>query len=203
MKLYTFPPAPNPARVNFFVNEKKLAADADLDLEIVIVNLLKGEQNGPEFRRLNPVGTLPVLELDDGTVIRESLPIMELLEELYPEPALIGESPLERARIRSIERSIEINVLLRIARAVHATRSPLGLPANRAVAENELKRLPAALERVNRTLEDSEFVAGQRPSIADCTLLAGLNFARFGQLQIDGDYPHLNRWQEQYALRHL
>lgn len=202
MKLYTFPPAPNPARVNFFINEKRLAG-ADLDLEIVITNLLTGEQQKPEFLKLNPVGTLPVLELDDGTVIRESLPIMEFLEEIYPAPPLIGDSPRERARIRSIERSIEMNVLARVARAVHATRSPLGLPANPALAENELKRLPAALQRVDELLSDRDFAAGAQPSIADCTLLAAMNFARFGELQIDGDYPHLTRWQELYALRHL
>lgn len=203
MKLYTFPPAPNPARVNFFVNEKRMAAGADLNLEIVTVNLLHGEQNEPEFRQLNPAGTLPVLELDDGTVIRESLPIMELLEELYPKPSLIGANPLERARIRSIERAIEMNVLLRIVRAVHAIRSPLGLPANPALADNELKRLPGGLERVDHMLSDADFVAGDQPTIADCTLLAALNFARFGQLEFSGDYPNLQRWHELYALRHL
>jgi glutathione S-transferase len=149
MKLYTFPPAPNPARVNFIVKEKQSSADSVLDLEIIIINLLKGEQ------------------------------------------------------IRSIERSIEMNVFLRIVRAVHATNSPLSLPANPALAENELKRLPVALERVNQMLGNNDFVTGERPSIADCTLLAALNFARLGQLDIDGDYPHLQRWHELYALRHL
>ena len=134
MKLYTFAVAPNPARVHFFLNEKVKGSEVAIDVQEVTVNFLTGEQKQPEFLAKNPAGTLPVLELDNGTCLLESLPIMEYLEELYPVPSLIGRSPLERARIRGVERNIEINILLRVIRAVHATRSPLGLPANPALA---------------------------------------------------------------------
>jgi glutathione S-transferase len=197
VKLYTFPPAPNPARVGFYLREK------GLEIDQVMVDFRLNEQNSPEHLARNPVGVVPVLELDDGTCLTESLAIIEYLEELHPEPPMIGRNPLERALTRAREREIEMNVLLRVVRYVHAANSPLGWPPNPAIAEAEAARLPGALERVAGYLADGEFVMGDRPSIADCTLLAGVNFARaFTPDLVDGP-PALNRWFESYALRHL
>lgn len=197
MKLFTFPPAPNPARVGFYVREK------GIELETVLVDFLKGEQNSPEHLARNPAGTAPVLELDDGSYLTESLVIMEYLEELYPDPPMIGTDPLSRARVRAVERDIEFAVMLRIIRYVHASKSPLGLPPNPAVAEQELARLPNGLKRVEARLEGNEFVMGEAPTIADCTLLAALNFGRFADLEPGADYPNVAAWFERYALRHL
>jgi len=197
MKLYHFPAAPNPARVLFYVREK------GIDLDLVLVDFTRSEQRAPGFLEKNPAGVLPVLELDDGSCLTESLAIMEFLEELYPEPPLLGSDPVTRARTRAMERFIELNVLLRVIRAVHATHSPLGLPPNPALAEHELAQLPAALGRVDEQIGDSEFVMGERPSIADCTLLAAVNFARFGKLPLDPGLTRLHGWFERYALRHL
>jgi len=207
MKLYHFPVAPNPARVLFFLNEKEHArttVDETLPrIERVLVDFTRAEQKTPEFLALNPAGVVPVLELDDGTVLTESLPIMEYLEELMPQPSLIGRTPQLRARTRALERYIEMNLLLRVIRCVHATNSPLGLPPNPALADHESARLPDALARVDAMIGDREFVFGLTPTIADCTLLAAMNFARFGELQIDPGYRNLHRWFECYALRHL
>ena len=197
MKFYTFPPAPNPARVGFYLREK------DIELETVIVDFLKGEQNSPEHLARNPAGTAPVLELDDGSYLTESLVIIEYLEELYPDPPMIGTDPLSRARTREAERDIEFAVLLRIVRYVHAHKSPLGLPPNPAVAEQELNRLPNGLKRVESRLAGNEFVMGAAPSIADCTLLAALNFGRFADLDPGADYPNIGAWYDRFALRHL
>jgi glutathione S-transferase len=197
MKLYHFPAAPNPARVLFYVREK------GIDLELVLVDFIRGEQRSAGFLEKNPAGVLPVLELDDGTLVTESLAIIELLEELNPEPPMLGQDPVTRARTRAMERFIELNVLLRVIRAVHATNSPLGMPPDPALAAHELARLPAALTRVNEHIGSSEFVMGERPSIADCTLLAAMNFARFGELALDPGLTHLHSWFERYALRHL
>jgi glutathione S-transferase len=198
MKLFYHPVAPNPAKVLYYANEKKLP-----DLELVLVDITRGEQRQPEFLARNPRGALPVLELDDGACLTESLPIMEYLEDLHPEPPLIGRSPLERARTRAAERYIELNVFLRIIRAVHATNSPLGLPPNPAVAENELERLPDALVRIDEMIGDRDFVVGDAPTIADCTLLAAINFARFGELELGTTFENIERWHSSYALRHL
>ncbi len=197
MKFYTFPPAPNPARVGFYLREKGIEVDT------VIVDFLKGEQNSPEHLARNPAGTAPVLELDDGSYLTESLAIIEYLEELYPEPSMIGSDPLSRARTREAERDIEFAVMLRIIRYVHALKSPLGLPPNPAVAEQELSRLPNGLKRLEARLDGNEFVMGATPSIADCTLLAALNFGRFADLDPGADYPNIGAWYERFALRHL
>jgi glutathione S-transferase len=136
VKLYTYPPAPNPARVGFYLNEK------GLEVEQVIVDFRRNEQNSPEHLARNPAGVVPVLELDDGTCLTESLAIIEYLEELHPEPPMIGRDPLERALTRARERWIEMNVLLRIARYVHAANSPLGRPPNPAIADTEAAVCP-------------------------------------------------------------
>ncbi len=199
MKLYHFPPAPNPAKVIFYVKEKDIA-----DVELVMVNFLNGEQRSPEHLARSPRGTVPVLELDDGTILTESLPIMEYLEELYPEPVMIGSTPLERARVRARERYIELNITNRLVRLVHATDSPIGLPPNPGLAESERSNLPGSLAYVNELVGDGPFVMGSGPTIADCTLLAGFNFAKFGGLDIlDEGYANLDRWFEMFALRHL
>ena len=197
MKLYSFPVAPNPARVEFYLAEKGIA------LEKVQVNLAEGEQQSPEHLARNPKGVLPVLELDDGRYLTESVAIIEFLEELYPEPPMIGTTPQERAFTRASERAIEFGIFTRIIRYVHATRSPLGLPPNPALAENEMKFLGPNLEALNSQLDGKQFVMGDRVSIADCTLLAGINFGRFGGWDIPADHTHTRRWFETFAIRHL
>ena len=146
---------------------------------------------------------MPILELDDGTCLGESQVIIEYLEERYPDPPMIGTDALSRAQTRAVERDIEMNVLLRIIRYVHASNSPLGLPKNPVIAENELARLPNGLGRVEARLANREFVMGERPSIADCTLLAALNFGRLGDFEVDDKYVNVRGWFERYALRHL
>ena len=198
MKLFYFPPAPNPGKVLFYVKEKGIT-----DLDLVLVDFLKGEQRDPEFLARSPRGTLPILELDDGQVLTESLAIIEYLEECYPEPSLIGSSAIARAQVRSRERYIELNITNRLVRLVHATNSPIGLPPNEGVAKSERTNLPGSLSYVDELVGEGPFVMGEQPSIADCTLLAGFNFANFGGLDIHHGYENLDAWFERFALRHL
>lgn len=201
MKLYFFPVAPNPTRVRLFLAEKA-AAGAEVPLEQVLVNLPEGEHRTPEHLARNPLGGLPVLELDDGTCVSESLAIIEFLEDLYPEPPLIGADPRERLLVRSLERIAELNVLAPIARYIHATDSPVGYPPNPPVADYWRERLPAGLERIDQELADGRpFVAGERPTIADCTLAAALQFGRFRKVEIDAAYGHLHGWDARYRAR--
>jgi len=198
MLLYVFPIAPNPTRVRLYLAEKR-AAGARIDLEQVNVDLREGQQRSPEHLARNPFGRLPVLQLADGTHLTESLAIIEYLEELSPDPPLIGSDPLTRARVRELERIAELGVLLPIARILHATRSPLGLPANPEVAAHYRAVLPTALEVLDARLSDGRpFVSGARPTIADCTLAAALQFARFGGVEIDPRFQALARWDRAY-----
>lgn len=201
MKLYVFPVAPNPTKVRLYVAEKR-AAGARLDVEEVAVDLTKGEQRGATHLARNPRGALPVLELDDGTHLTESLAIVEYLEELSPEPPMLGTTPLERARTRELERLADLGVLIAAARVVHATRSPLGLPPAPEVAAQGAKMLADTLAILNDRLADGRpFLAGDRVTVADCTLAAGLQFARFGEVRTADAFEHVRRWDAAYRRR--
>ncbi len=196
MKLYTFRVAPNPTKLRTYLLEK------GLEIPEQLVNLVTGEQNAPAFLAINPRGKLPVLELDDGTHLTESLAIMEYLDELHPEPPMIGRTPLERARIRELERIIDLGVLIRLAKIVHNSNSPLpGVKGIPEVAEKERERLPTLLRLVDERIGDNPFVAGTEPSIPDCTLFAGLRFGEFGKIEIDPTCKNLHRWYAAFGER--
>ena len=172
-----------------------------IDLPQVSVNLPKGEQKKLEHLARNPFGRLPVLEFDDRTCLIESLSIIEYLEECYPNPPMIGQTLLERARVRELKRIVELGVLP-IGRIIHATNSPIGLPPNPEVATHFRKILPEGLRVLDARLSDERpFFAGDRPSIAGCTLEAALQFARFGKVEIDSTFSHLLQWDARYRER--
>jgi glutathione S-transferase len=201
MKLYVFPVAPNPTKVRLYLAEKA-AGGAEIALTEVTVSLIEGEQSRSEHLARNPFGKLPVLELDDGTHLIESLAIIEYLEELHPDPPMIGGDALERARVRELERIAELGVLFPVALIVHATNSPLGLPPVPEIAAQFRARLPAALGVLDARLADGRpFVAGELPTIADCTLQAAFQFARFGKLELHPAFAHLSRWDRAYRER--
>jgi len=195
MKLYYSPMAPNPTKVRIYLGEK------GLELEQVSVNLRKGEQRSSEHLARSPLAKVPALELDDGTCLTESLAIIELLEELHPDPPMIGVDPFERARVRSLERLADLGVLVVVGRIVHATRSPLGLPPVPEIAEAARRELPKALAILDTNLADRAFVAGDHPTIADCTLWAAINFARLRQVEIDPSSRNVERWFGDFSQR--
>ena len=195
MKLYYFPVAPNPTKVRLYVAEKGIA------LQTVRVNLGEGEQKSAEHLARNPRGKLPVLELDDGSCIAESLPIIEYLEELHPDPVMIGDTAAERARVRVAERVVDLGVLMPVGVAVHATRSPLGLPPNPAVAEWAALNVERTLALVDAQLAEASFVAGDRLTIADCTLWAALAFAGFFGFAFEANHPNVTRWKKAFDER--
>jgi len=196
MKLYTFPPAPNPRKLQTYLGEKQIR------IPVQLVNLVKGEQRTPEMLAKNPMGALPILELDDGTILSESLAVIEYLEELHPEPPMIGRTPVERALTRRIERICELGVLVRVARIVHSTNSPLpGVRENPAVAEQTRSELPEVLRILDAELRDRPFLASDRPTIADCTLFGAWEFGRFFGLEFDPELRNLHRWRDAFVER--
>jgi glutathione S-transferase len=199
MKLYLAPVAPNPTRVKTYVAEKGLLANAEI--EAISVSMLEGEQRSPQHLARNPSGTLPVLELNDGSFITESLTIMQYLEALYPEPPMIGVDTRSHFRTLEMERKIELGVTNRLVRWVHATNSPLGLPKNKGIEESENRNLPNGLQFTNDLIGANEFVLGDTPTIADCTLFGGLFFAEFFAWQIPAEYSNLLRWYEAFKKR--
>lgn len=196
MKLYTFPPAPNPRRLHTYLGEKGIR------IPTVTVDLTRGEHREPGMRARNPLAALPVLELDDGTILTESLAIIEYLEELHPEPPLIGRTPLERARTRRLDRICELGVMLPVARIVHNTRSPLpGVEGVPAVAEQARRDLPRALRVLEAELVGRPFLAGERPTVADCTLFASWEFGRLFGVEPGAELEGLHRWHASFLER--
>jgi glutathione S-transferase len=201
MKLFTFPVAPNPTKVRLYLAEKA-AAGGRIPLEQVTVSLIERAQRSAEHRARNPFGTLPVLETDSGAFLIESLVIIDYLEELFPEPSMFGADPETRALARQIERIADIGVLIPIARIVHATDSPVGYPANPAVADYYRERLPEKLAYLEGCLADGRpYLAGSAPTVGDCTLAAALQFGRFRKLEFLAEFPRLAAWDGRYRGR--
>ncbi len=201
MKLYTQRLAPNPTKLDLYLAEKA-ALGREIPLERILVNLVKGEQRSPAIVAKNPLGRLPFVELDDGAIVPESLAIMEYFEERWPEPSLIGSTLQERAMTRALERSIDNDILCGVAWVVHSTNSPAGYPHNPGVADWFTTWMKAPLSTLNQRLSDGRpFVAGSRPTIADCSLGAALQFARFGKLDLLAPYEHIGVWDKRYRMR--
>ncbi len=198
MKLYDFKGAPNPKRVRMYLAEKSI------DIARVDVNLVAGETRSPEFLAKNPLGALPVLELDDGTHVTESLAIIEYLEELHPEPPMLGRTPLERLRTRELERIAELGVLLRVAVILWNTHPffARSIPQAEAPALHAKKQLERTLFVLDQRIGESPFVAGAAPSIADCTLYSALWFAHSMGLDLElARWPNLARWHTEFRQR--
>ncbi len=201
MKLYVFALAPNAAKVRLYLAEKA-ALGVSIEVEQIVVNLIEGEQRQPDFLAKNPMGAVPVLELADGRCIHESLPIIEYFEERHPEPSLWGVDAEARAYARQIERIADLEGLVSIGREVHTTRSSLGLPANPTVAAHYRKRWQRALDHLEAVLGDGRpFLAGDRVTVADCTLQAALQFGRIGKIDALEDRSRLSDWSARFRER--
>ena len=201
MKLYFFPVAPNPTRVRLYLVEKR-EGGAQFDIEEISVNLRENEQQSDTHRARNPLAKLPVLQTGDGEYLTESAAIIEYLEELEPSPAMIGATPMDRARTREFDRILEFGILNPIAEIVHATASPLGRPPNPSVAAHAEARLPAHFALINDRLSDGRpFLQGDTSSIVDCTLAAAFQFGRLAKIEIPTECEHVARWHENFRGR--
>ena len=199
MKLLDFAIAPNPKKVRVYLAEKGLT------VPIEPVDVPSGKNRTPDFlATVNPLGGLPVLELDDGSHLTESLAIIHYLEELHPTPPMIGTTPLERARVRETERICELGVLGSVA-TIFQNTSPFfagRLKQSEVAVENARARLGTVLAVLDRKIGSQPFAAGERPTIADCTLFAAFTFAAFAGNPIDlGRLQNVARWHEAFSQR--
>jgi glutathione S-transferase len=189
MKLYDFPQSPNCRKVRIYLAEKGLS------IPLQPVNLMSGEQRSPEYLRRNLFGAVPILELDDGTVIPESLAIIEYLEEIAPQPPLLGTEPVGRALIRAWERRCELGVVLQATRRFFHSSPYFAsrVVQNPQVVEEAAQVLRERLTLIDTQLRDHEWLAGNF-SLADITLLTGIDFAAVSGFTLDPAWQHVNRW---------
>jgi glutathione S-transferase len=198
MKLYSLKNGVNPRRVRIFLAEKRVAIPIEeFDME-------SAGHKAPAFLAKNPLGTLPVLELDDGTLIAESVAICRYFEESIPEPPLFGRSILERAQVEMWNRRMELELLLpTIDVFVHT--HPYWVGKRRQVGEWGEARRVQVVERMrwlDSELRDRQFIGVDRYNIADITAQVALLTARGAlKLAIPDDHKNLTRWWNAVSTR--
>jgi glutathione S-transferase len=176
MKLFSAQRAPNPRRVLMFLAEKGISG-----IEVVNVDLNAGAHRTPEFLAKSPLAKVPALELDDGRVLTETRAICTYLEGLQPEPNLMGVDATERAFIEMADRRVELTLLLQIANAIRHTHPGLAAleqPQFGDFGRSQGEKLLETAKVFDQLLQQQEWMAGNRFSIADITALCALEFAR-------------------------
>lgn len=204
MKFYDCQTAPSPRRVRIFLAEK------GIELETVHVDLGKGEQFSEEFQEVNPDCVVPALELDDGSCISEVIAICQYVEDLNPEPALLGHSSEERARVSMWNAKVEQLGLLSMMDAFRNASKGLvdrALPGPESyaqipeLAERGRKRVLQFFYRLNDQLAGNAFVAGDAYSIADISAMVLIDFAAWIKIAIPDDAGDLKRWYGEVSKR--
>lgn len=201
MKIYDFKGFPNPARVRIALAEKGLTDR----VEFVHVNVPAGEHKLPAFVAKNPSAAVPVLELDDGTMIAECTAITEYLDHLDGTPTLTGSSPKQRAVIHMMQRRAEAELMDAVATYFHHATPGLGakieLYQNREWGEKSRDRALAGMAYFDRVLGSQPYLAGDAFSMADITAFVGLGFADFAKIAIPADLANLHEWRARIAAR--
>ena len=204
MKLYDFAMAPNARRVRVFAAEKGIA------LEMISVDLAKREQMGAAFQAINPRMAVPALVLDDGTLITESVAICRYLEEIHPEPPLLGTGALGRAVVEMWHRRVELEGLQAVAEGV---RNSVDFFAGRAIAgAQDFAQIPELAERgkqrvdwfygmLDERLGEVEYIAGSHYSIVDIAALVACDFAKVLKKRVGEATPNLKRWHDAVSSR--
>ena len=199
MKLYDFPGAPNPRRV------RVVAAEKNIELDYVTVDMGKREHKTQEFIQKNPSGKIPVLELEDGTCIGESIAICRYLEALYPRPNLFGEDALETAQIEMAHRQIELELMSQIGTSwVNGpVVAKMGLVEPIEAAKQRSDDLTRAYyQRMNMELGRRDYLAGARYTIVDITAAIAVDFASaLVGLKPDSELGNLWAWHERVTSR--
>ena len=199
MKLYSYAKAPNPRRVHVYLAEK------GIEVPVQHVDIMKRENRTPEFlARVNPMGGLPVLELDDGTHIAESVAICRYFEMQHPDPPLFGVGPKDAAIVEMWNRRAEINFFANVAavfRHTHPAMKELEVPQVPAWADANRPRVTWFLELMDRELASREFVAGDRYTVADITMQVAVDFMKPSRLTVPEGANNVKRWHAAVSAR--
>ncbi|MEM1162511.1 MAG: glutathione S-transferase, partial [Pseudomonadota bacterium] len=192
---------PNPARVRIALAEKGLTDQ----VEFVPVNVPEGEHRKADFLAKNPSGTVPVLELEDGTTISECTAITEYLDNLVGSPTLTGATPTDRARIHMMQRRAEVGLMDAVGTYFHHATEGLGPEIETyQCAEwgnHQKDRAVAGMHYLDGVLASQPYLAGDVFSMADITAFAGLAFADFAKIDVPAECTHLAAWRDRVAQR--
>ncbi len=198
MKLYDLPPSPNARRVRIFIAEK------GIDIPMIPVNMMAGENSTDEYLAKNSLGRMPLLELDDGSCIAESMAICRYLDELHPEPPLLGKDTLGRALVEMWQRRMEFEFLLpMISIFRHTGEMWKGrITQIPEMAEAEGKNVKARMEWLNKELAGKQFIAGEDYTVADITAQTALVMGKAALgIRIPDELTNLNEWWARVSSR--
>ncbi|ABM40144.1 glutathione S-transferase family protein [Polaromonas naphthalenivorans] len=202
--LYDCATAPSPRRARIFLAEKGVA------YETVQVDLRNSEQLSVAYQKINPQCTVPALRTPEGEVLTDNAAITAYLEARYPQPPLLGATPIEKAHIASWNWRVEFEGLLAVAEALRNSAPSM---ANRALpgqvdypqiaelAQRGLVRVQQFFSMLNDRLAGSDFIATDSFSVADITAVVAVDFARVVKLKPGEQHPHLQRWRAAMSQR--
>ena len=197
MKLYDSARAPNPRRVRIFLAEKGLVVDKQP------IDLAADETHSEGFLAINPMGAVPVLALDDGSYICESIAICRYFEQLHPTPALMGVDAKERAMVEMWNLRVELYLYTPIAQCFyhsHRYFKDTGKQIPR-YAKQCREQVVAFFVLLNNALENQDYIAGEGYTIADISALCAIDFARVVDIRLTSEHAHLLRWHERVRER--
>jgi glutathione S-transferase len=198
MKLYDSYRAPNPRRVRWFMAEKGID-----DIEVVMVDVFKGEHRTPEYLAKAGLANVPALEMDDGTTITESVAICRYLESLHPEPNMFGRDPKETAIIEMWTRRVEMLLSTPLMLTVRHSHPALAALEKQVpeIADSNRRGAERALKVFERRLAQSEFLAADRVTIADVLAATAIDFSRMARFAIPEEFANVRRWYDAMMAR--
>lgn len=198
MKLFDGGRAPNPRRVRIFLAEKGIS------VPLVAVDMGAMGHKAEEVTRRNPLQRLPVLELDDGTVLTETIAICRYFEELNPLPALFGTTALDKALIEMWQRRVELNLFMCVAHAfrhIHPAMKEWEIPQLPEWGEINKPKAVEFMAIFDRELASREFAAGDAYSVADITGLVTMDFLKPARVVVPDEFSNLRRWHAAISAR--
>ncbi len=198
MKILETRQAPNPRRVRVFLAEKGVQLDYEE------LDLMQGALKTPEFIRLNPSQRVPVLVLDDGTAISETMAICRYFEETKPEPALFGTGALGKAEVEMWNRRMELGLMAHVSqtfRHLHPAMAHLEVPQIKEWGEANKTKALEVLALLDGQLAAKRYVAGDAYSVADITALVAIDFMKPARIQRSPDLTHVARWYDEVSAR--
>ena len=198
MKLYDSKMAPNPRRARIFLAEKGISVPTEQ------VAIETKQHLTPEYASVNPLQRMPALELDDGTVIAESIAICRYFEAVQPEPPLFGTGAKEIGLVEMWNRRCELNLFFPVAhvfRHTHPAMKELEVPQVPAWAEANKPRIADFLKLLDDQLKDNEFIAGAHYTVADITTLCAVDFMKPARVPMPEGLNNLQRWRDAVSAR--
>jgi len=197
VKLYDSKTAPNPRRVRIFLSEKGI----DIPIEQVDIGAMANRE--ADFLAKNPLGRVPVLELDDGSHIAESIAICRTLEALHPEPPLFGTTPEETARVEMWVYRVEFNLAQMVFSCFQNTHDYFSKRIQQVPAYGEVCRENALgfLGLLDEQLGRERFIAGDRYTMADISAQMAIDFGKVAKIRVPDDAKNLQRWHEEISTR--